>query len=97
MAGMTMRMRMNVRTPVAQVAASCRSATVALPRIAGSKASTFLVGSSGSFATVSARSTGSSRCSRLVVKAAKKSVGDLGKPELEGKTVLVRFRALTQE
>ena len=87
-----MSMRMNIRAPVAQLAAPCRSSLPAVPRKAlGSRHSSFFSGTSGSFKSISARMNGPVRSSRLLVEAAKKSVGDLGKSELEGKVVLVRY------
>ena len=87
-------MRCNVRAPVAQLRSS-QSCARAMPRISnfqGLRQSAFLGGScQGICSTVSARFTAPSvRGSRLVVEAVKKSVGDLSKADLEGKTVLVR-------
>lgn len=85
-----MRMQMQqAKTPVAQMMSPIGSGVRPVPAQANLRPSTFLVGSSGSFQTVSARTAAPVRGTRLIVEAAKKSVGDLAKPELEGKTVLV--------
>ena len=85
-------MRMNVKAPVAQLLAPCRVSAKAVPRGAAHKGlgqSAFLLGSGGHCLQFSARAATPGRVSRLIVEAKKKSVGDLSKGDLEGKTVLV--------
>jgi phosphoglycerate kinase len=91
MAGMTMQM--NMRAPFGKVAVPARSMATVLPRCAGlpsGKQSTFFSGSAATFSQISARAPTQTRTARLVVEAAKKSIGDLSKGDLEGKVVLVR-------
>lgn len=85
-------MQMNLRAPVGRAAAPIKAMASALPRCAGlpsGKQSAFFSGSAAKLSQISARAPTQSRTVRLTVEAAKKSVGDLSKGDLEGKVVLV--------
>jgi hypothetical protein len=90
MAGMTMHM--HLRAPIGKAAAPAKAMATTLPRCAGlpsGKQSAFFAGSAAKFSKISARAPTQTRTARLIVVAAKKSIGDLSKGELEGKVVLV--------
>ena len=88
-----MAMHLNLRLPVANLAAPRSTVARAVPRctsLASAKQSAFFGGSVQHFASLKSRCPSQQRSSALVVKAAKKSVGDVSKGDLEGKVVLVR-------
>ena len=86
-------MHLNLRLPVANLTAPRSTIAKAVPRctsLAGAKQSAFFGGSVQQFTSHNSRCPSQQRSSALVVEAAKKSVGDLSKGDLEGKVVLVR-------
>lgn len=88
-----MAMHLNLRLPVANLAAPRSTVAKAVPRctsFASAKNSAFFGGSLQKFASLRSGCSSQQRSSALVVEAAKKSVGDLSKGDLEGKVVLVR-------
>lgn len=88
-----MAMHLNLRLPVANLAAPRSTVAKAVPRctsLAGAKQSAFFGGSVQKFASLQKRCPSQQRSSTVLVEAAKKSVGDLSKGDLEGKVVLVR-------
>ena len=88
-----MAMHLNLRLPVANLAAPRSTVAKAVPRctsLAGAKQSAFFGGSVQKFASLQKRCPSQQRSSTILVEAAKKSVGDLSKGDLEGKVVLVR-------
>ena len=83
-------MQMNMRAPLGKAAAPAKAMATALPRcLPSGKQSAFFSGSAAKFSQISARAPLQTRTARLMVEAAKKSVGDLSKGDLEGKVVLV--------
>lgn len=91
MKGMTMNL--NARLPVANCVAPHSSAVRALPRctsVSSARQSTFFGGAVHQFTSLRSRCPSQQRSSAFIVEAAKKSVGDLSKGDLEGKVVLVR-------
>ena len=85
-------MQMNLRAPVAQLRTQTKVTGTLAPcmaRLACGQRSQFFSGSTDTFVSISSRSSAPQRAQRMKVEAAKKSVGDLSKADLEGKTVLV--------
>ena len=89
-------MTMHLKVQAAQIRAGIR---LTVPRVAAPRLRAFQGLHSATHTTnvgfrqaiFAARPVHSVRAPRLVVEAAKKSVGDLGKVDLEGKVVLVRL------
>lgn len=81
-------MQMNLRAPVAQMRSGTKMLASPLPCMARLQKSNFFSGSTQTFVNVSGRKM-QARVQKLKVEAAKKSVGDLSKGDLEGKVVLV--------
>lgn len=86
-------MNINMRLPVANLAGSHVKMAKAVPRTmsaSSTKQSSFFGGAIRNFASLKVSQRSQRRASPLTVEAAKKSVGDLSKGDLEGKVVLVR-------
>ena len=87
-----MAMQMNLRMPVANLAGSHGKVAQAVPRshrVSSARQSAFFGGSLRQLTALQSQAAYSRKTSALIVEAAKKSVGDLSKGDLEGKVVLV--------
>ena len=90
-------MNMNLRLPVSNLAGASSKLARAVPRtsaVASAKQSAFFAGTARQLSTLRISTSSKQRAAALIVEAAKKSVGDLSKGDLEGKVVLVGFQHL---